>query len=439
MTKYVTKAEVRSIGAHSLLRRTARIGAESNVTVGTVIQRFMMKINGARDMGQHETAHLNLHIPMVRSSHGFVRVLTTLDGRDATEEISVNTTASDAGLLAKKGMLETYLLRMDRRLWGNERPPTELKQMSLHEFAMKWHKAKDGKSIVRNKDDLGVIFYPYLSPDPNGPDYVKFCKHSLVRYKSHSITENLWRANASDETIKTKWNNHLSTLQQVGSILPQIVTNYRRRRGEDVEEDNELGAVDLADPNGTPGIELEDSQNVGNGLQMNFGLVQEDDDVFREVQWNQDHDWCTPVNEYAEDLSAIDTWVLERARGKLSEMLLAMFSMVILICARRITWQRTTIMAQNKFGNAERSTEIRARHYCRSCSERFEFVYVVTWRWWMRQESHAQRSSNNTFRDGQDHAGIGDNRQSRVNGAWSNRAFLYSGIMDPNIRIQTIS
>jgi hypothetical protein len=74
----------------------------------------------------------------------------------------------------------------------------------------------------------------------------------------------------------------------------------------------------MGDPNGTPNIDLVDSQNIGNGLEMNFGQIEgEDDDVFEDIRWNQEHDWCTPANEYAEDLSAVDTWLLERARGML--------------------------------------------------------------------------------------------------------------------------
>lgn len=318
MTKYVTKAEVRTIGTHSLLRRTARLGSESDSTVGTVIQRFMMKINGARDMGQHETAHLNLHIPMVHSSHGYVRVATNLDDRDATEEISVETTSPDAGRLSKKSLYETYLLRMDPGLWNTEKGlPPGIAAMNLHEFASKFHKAKDGKSIVPKKKQLGVIFYPYVSPDPEGPDYAKFCKHSLLRFKAHVADQPPFRANASDASVKRIWGMHMQSLHSGGSLIPQIVTNFRRRRAADAQEDNELETAAADDPNGNEDVELSDSEDHYDGLQMLFGggQVEDGDEITEEVVWDHGYDWSIRTHEYAEDLSSVGTWVADKARG----------------------------------------------------------------------------------------------------------------------------
>jgi uncharacterized protein (UPF0261 family) len=39
----------------------------------------------------------------------------------------------------------------------------------------------------------------------------------------------------------------------------------------------------MGHPIGTPNIELVDSQNIGNGLEMNFGQIEGDDDRFEAI------------------------------------------------------------------------------------------------------------------------------------------------------------
>jgi hypothetical protein len=90
----------------------------------------MMKANGLRDVGQQETAHLNIHLPIVWCSNSFVRVITNQNGRVATEFISAESISANAGFLSKKSLFECYLCRLEPILWDSEGAPRELEAIN---------------------------------------------------------------------------------------------------------------------------------------------------------------------------------------------------------------------------------------------------------------------------------------------------------------------
>ena len=79
---------------------------------------------------------------------------------------------------------------MDHGLYYVARPTTRFRDMKLLQFAQQYTMPKEFGPDPSHRKDVVVIVRPYLSPEPNSPNYEQYCRQGLMLYK-HFCQEEL--------------------------------------------------------------------------------------------------------------------------------------------------------------------------------------------------------------------------------------------------------
>ena len=131
------------------------------------VQRLLINSVGERDYSAQETCHLLLQLPMFKASLDFI-VLSSDRSRAVEEQLD-------------EGQPATALSILDHYI---ARPATpRFQNMKLLHFAWQYTTPKElGSDPSRRRKDIVVIACPYLSPEPNSPNYEQYCSQRLMLY-----------------------------------------------------------------------------------------------------------------------------------------------------------------------------------------------------------------------------------------------------------------
>ena len=114
-----------------------------------------------RDFSAQETCHLIIMLPMIRSSCDFV--VLSLDG---SREVDDNLEADKS--VTVESQLDKYCTCPDT---------CDFNKLTLLEFVEQYKiPKKKGVAFVPRNKEVPIIPRPYCSPDPDGPQYEKYCR-----------------------------------------------------------------------------------------------------------------------------------------------------------------------------------------------------------------------------------------------------------------------
>ena len=113
LTKYVTKQEpAAKTSISKLLKNILTKQKSNNCNMTSTLKRIMTKLLGCRAMSQQEKCHLLLSLPLVNSSHSFVRI--NLMNDSVKLDISNVTDSNDAEAIPEvKVKIGTIMTVMD--------------------------------------------------------------------------------------------------------------------------------------------------------------------------------------------------------------------------------------------------------------------------------------------------------------------------------------
>ena len=174
-TKYVTKSEPQSQSLKEVYTSIVRSLQEGNTSL-KVVQKLLINTAGARDYSAQESCHLLLQLPMFKASRDFI--VLSLDGSRAVQD------------RLEEDQRATALSIVDHYM---HRPTTQpFNHITLIEFARQYSMPKTlGSQPTRRSRRIIVIPRPYCSPDPAGPNYEQYCRHSLMQHKCFRLMDDL--------------------------------------------------------------------------------------------------------------------------------------------------------------------------------------------------------------------------------------------------------
>ena len=222
IAKYAAKSEPRSKGLKAVYGNVLKT-LKSDGSSLKMVQKLMISSVGERDYSAQETCHLLLGLPMYRASRDFV--ILSLDGsrqvdNDQEEGTAVVTLASQ---------LDHY----------RSRPTTpHMEGLTLLEFVQRYRMPKSvGSDPVSRKKEVVVIVIPFCSPDPQGPNYERYCRQKLMLHQPFRHLDELL---GGSETHSQAY----SAFLQSSTVPPSLADDiHRLEAAQRVDrEDNEVNA-----------------------------------------------------------------------------------------------------------------------------------------------------------------------------------------------------
>ena len=172
-TKYVTKSEPCSQSLRDVYTSIVRSLKEGNNSLKAV-QKLLINSVGERDYSAHETCHLLLQLPLVKTSRDFIVV--NLDGSRAIDDhLQENERATTPSFL------DHYMVH----------PTTaQFIEINFLQFCQQYTMPKILGSVPnRRSKSVIVVIRPYCSPDPAGPQYEQYCRH-VISNKTQILSSN---------------------------------------------------------------------------------------------------------------------------------------------------------------------------------------------------------------------------------------------------------
>ena len=168
MTKYVTKPESdMPISFRNMIRYIMQNQLANGNNVQSTMRIAMSKLFGERMLSRQETSHLIFSLPMVSSSHNFVRVNTKNESRLIAS--TRNNTSPDP----LKTLIDLYCVRTDSSNWFNidifKQHENNLLQMPLCDFCKAFMVGVRGvrrnKITTHSKKIMLLSFIPNILPN----------------------------------------------------------------------------------------------------------------------------------------------------------------------------------------------------------------------------------------------------------------------------------
>ena len=162
--KYATEREPRSETMKEIFSKIVRSLKDDNTSLKAV-QKLLINSIGDRDYSAQETCHLLLQLLMFKAFRDFI-VLSLDESRAVEEQLD------DGQPATALSILDHYIAR-PATLW--------FRDMKLLHFVQQHTMPKELSSDPsRRRKDVVVIVRPYLSPEPNGPNYEQYCRQKLM-------------------------------------------------------------------------------------------------------------------------------------------------------------------------------------------------------------------------------------------------------------------
>ena len=154
-----------------------------------------------------------MSLSLVVSDHSFV----TINLLNDNTVIEPDEEDGDGALSSRMTMIDAYAIRLKVESWKNpqhhEQAMAEgLETMSLNSFCQKYTFGKRGEnrnkiSHHRNKDKWVARFYPHVPSAANSPEYAKYCKLQLIRYRpwAEDYCQGAGGVDSTPEEIIAQW------------------------------------------------------------------------------------------------------------------------------------------------------------------------------------------------------------------------------------------
>lgn len=270
---------------------------------------------------------------LVVSDHHFI----TINLQNDNCVIEADEDAGDGTVTSRITMVDAYSIRLEVRSWKEEAQYQEamvygLVNMSLNAFCQHYTTGKRGvqcrNKIVKHRqaDKWVARFYPVLPSSPASPDYYKFCKFQLIRYRpwSGDYTQAAGGADATPQQIIDQWTAFVASFAEDGTIPPHHMQSMINEITEQMQNDPEFqqavtGQDDLLmDEGGGASVGTGDSEELPSG-EMEFsnlgvdGIAGLDDEDTVQVPWHADHNWAVTEADlttvkYPDSVQSLESW-----------------------------------------------------------------------------------------------------------------------------------
>ena len=222
IAKYAAKSEPRSKGLKAVYSNVLKT-LKSDGSSLKMVQKLMISSVGERDYSAQETCHLLLGLPMYRASRDFV--ILSLDGSRQVD----NNQEEGTAVVTLASQLDHY----------RSRPTTpHMEGLTLLEFVQRYRMPKSvGSDPVSRKKEVVVIVIPFCSPDPQGPNYERYCRQKLMLHQPFRHLDELLRG------LETHSQAYSAFLQS-STVPPSLADDiHRLEAAQRVDrEDNEVNA-----------------------------------------------------------------------------------------------------------------------------------------------------------------------------------------------------
>ena len=199
MTKYAAKGEPRSKSASEILKLSVS-SLQENDQVSSAIKKAVIQVAGDRDMAAQETAHMLLSLPLIGCTYSFVTICL-----ENSRKIILDA-ENEGNEVLQKSALQDYADRARARSRY-----TGLSQLNLMQYVSQYTKVRG--ELTRRASPCIVRTLPKISPNPKGPDFAKYCKYQLIKFKPWEGTpSNAWdKQEESDAMFIRTYDLFLST------------------------------------------------------------------------------------------------------------------------------------------------------------------------------------------------------------------------------------
>ena len=205
VAKYATKSEPRSKALREVYNTIMR-GMKEDGSSLQVVQKLLVGTVGERDFSAQETCHLLLQLPMYRASRDFV--VLSLDGSREMDRA-----LDEERPVTVESQLDHYLARPSG---------SPFEELTLLNFVQKYRVPKTvGEPPIPRSKEVVVIPRPYVSPDPNGPNYDQYCRQKLMLHQPFRQLEDLL---GDCDTYETAYICYLES----GSAPPSLADDIHR-------------------------------------------------------------------------------------------------------------------------------------------------------------------------------------------------------------------
>ena len=339
MTKYITKTETNT---HNTQRHFSQFYTTLDRIAGdcerveNVFKKFHTELHGSRSKSIQEVCHCLMSIPLVVSDHSFTKINLLND--NSVIEPDEEAADGDGALSSRMTIIDAYAVQLDEESWKKPQEYLQaideggLPTMSLNSFCQKYTVGKRGGNcrnkitLHRNKDKWVARFHPQLPSNVNSPDYFKYCKLQLIRYRPWvgDYDEAAGGVDSTPQQTIAQWEAFALSFAQRGMLPPHhmqsAIKEIMERMSHDAEYRTAVAGHDdlLMDEGGGASVGTGDSDElpVGEMEFSNLGVdsvfgMEEEDTV--EVPWHSDHDWAATETDlsamrYEDPLKEFDVW-----------------------------------------------------------------------------------------------------------------------------------
>ncbi len=288
MTKYAAKGEPRSKSASEILKLSVS-SLESTDQVSSAIKKAMIQVAGDRDMAAQETAHMLLSLPLVGCSFSFVTVCLENSRKVILDEENQGDEVLQKSVLQDYGERTTLSSRY-----------TGLSQLNFMQYVSQYTKVRD--ELTKRANPYVVRTFPKISANPGGPDFGKYCKYQLIRFKPwEGQPSNAWNnEEESDEMFINTYDRFLltdSAEEYVFRYYEETDLVHAALQGQDNEDDQRQDESDDDESEVDAPIE----ENVDDWILL-CRINQQFQEAGNQMSDNEAVDWFEEVRAVPRDL-----------------------------------------------------------------------------------------------------------------------------------------
>ena len=288
MTKYAAKGEPRSKSASEILKLSVS-SLESTDQVSSAIKKAMIQVAGDRDMAAQETAHMLLSLPLVGCSFSFVTVCLENSRKVILDEENQGDEVLQKSVLQDYGERATLSSRY-----------TGLSQLNLMQYVSQYSKVRG--ELTKRANPYVVRTFPKISANPGGPDFGKYCKYQLIKFKPwEGQPSNAWNnEEESDEMFINTYDRFLltdSAEDYVFRYYEETDLVHAALHGQDDEDDQRQDESDDDDSEVDAPIE----ENVDDWMLL-CRINQQFQEAGNQMSDNEAVDWFEEVRAVPRDM-----------------------------------------------------------------------------------------------------------------------------------------
>ena len=288
MTKYAAKGEPRSKSASEILKLSVS-SLESTDHVSSAIKKAMIQVAGDRDMAAQETAHMLLSLPLVGCSFSFVTVCLENSRKVILDEENQGDEVLQKSVLQDYGERATLSSRY-----------TGLSQLNLMQYVSQYSKVRG--ELTKRANPYVVRTFPKISANPGGPDFGKYCKYQLIKFKPwEGQPSNAWNnEEESDEMFINTYDRFLltdSAEDYVFRYYEETDLVHAALHGQDDEDDQRQDESDDDDSEVDAPIE----ENVDDWMLL-CRINQQFQEAGNQMSDNEAVDWFEEVRAVPRDM-----------------------------------------------------------------------------------------------------------------------------------------